>query len=186
MDTLRAQGRTLIVATLLVALLVPTAALAQDAGTPLSQVPDEYEPALRLVADELGVSYDDLATASAGELQGALCTQLDATSTDELVADTRTALAQVPDSQLQALSDAERARLDENLPGIIARIETEYCAGAGEAPRKVGDVPVPERVDTGGGGTGDDAALPLAFGALFATLFGAVGITLTGRRGRAT
>ena len=84
-----------------------------------------------------------MATASAGELQGALCTQLDATSTDELVADTRTALAQVPDSQLQALSDAERARLDENLPGIIARIETEYCAGAGEAPR--GPTPSPPR-----------------------------------------
>jgi hypothetical protein len=84
----------------------------------------------------------------------------------------------VPDSQL---SDAERAQLDENLPAIVEQIESEFCA-AGDAPRKVGDVPVPERVNTGGGGADDDRTLPLAFGGLFAALFGAVGITVTGRR----
>jgi hypothetical protein len=181
-DTLRDQGRAFIVVALLVALLLPTAALAQDAGAPLSQVPDEYEPVLRIVADELGLAYDELAAASPDEFRGALCAEFDATSTDQLVADTRAALSQVPDGQLAALSEAERAQLDENLPTIIARIETDYCAPAADAARKVGGVPVPEHVETGGGGTGDDGALPLAFAALFATLFGAVGITLTGRR----
>jgi hypothetical protein len=182
-DTLRDRSRLCIVAALLVALLLPTAALAQDADAPLSQVPDEYVPALRLVAGELGLSYDELATASADELRSALCTQLDATSDEQLVAETRAALADVPDSQLQALSDAERVQLDENLPRIITGIRTDYCAPAADAAKKVGDVPVPQRVETGGGGAGDaDRALPLVFGALFGALFGAVGITLTGRR----
>lgn len=45
-----------------------------------------------------------------------------------------------------------------------------------------GDIPVPTRVDTGGGGAGDAGSIPAAFGALFATLFGLVGVGVTRKR----
>lgn len=43
-------------------------------------------------------------------------------------------------------------------------------------------IPVPNRVDTGGGGAADGALVPLVFGGLFASLFGLFGVGLVRRQ----
>lgn len=209
---------------LLAALMLPAAALAQEAdGPPLADVPAAYEPALQLAAQQLGLSYDELRSASREELQQTLCAALDRTTHEQVVADARAALDSATDEQLAALSASERQRLHTNLPAIVAAVDREYCdeaatgddgeatpsggadaadavdetgatpdadegatGDAGEADddavTTVDDIPVPNRVDTGGGGAGDGQQLPAAFGALFATLFGALGVAATARR----
>jgi hypothetical protein len=192
----------LVAALLLVVIVLPTAAMAgEPEDAPLSDVPGAYEPALRAAAEGLGLSYDELTSASEDELQTLLCDTLDGTSTDQIVAQAKAAMDEAPEEELAELSDAERAQLIANLPAIIAQVESQYCdddaaaggdeadddetdadAGAsGDDAASDGDIPVPTRVDTGGGGTGDAGMVPVAFGALFATLFGLVGVGVTVR-----
>jgi len=193
-DTLQNLGRMLVAALLLLAVVLPTAAVAGEPDeSPLSEVPGAYEPALRAAAEGLGLSYDELMSASEDELQAMLCDELDATPTDEIVAQARVALDEAP--ELAELGDAEREQLIEDLPAIIAQVESQYCddgattgddeadgaAGADDAASD-GDIPVPTRVDTGGGGAGGAGVVPVAFGALFAALFGLVGVGVTARR----
>jgi len=184
-DTLQNLGRMLVAALLLLAVVLPTAAVAGEPDeSPLSEVPGAYEPALRAAAEGLGLSYDELMSASEDELQAMLCDELDATPTDEIVAQARAALDEAP--ELAELGDAEREQLIEDLPTIIAQVESRYCddgatTGDDEAASD-GDIPVPTRVDTGGGGAGGAGVVPVAFGALFAALFGLVGVGVTARR----
>jgi hypothetical protein len=183
-------GRVLVAALLVLTAMVPAAALAQEASDePLSDVPSTYEPALRAAAEGLGLSYDELTAASEEELQSVLCAKFDELSTEDIVAQARAALAEASDGALAGLSDDERTQLEANLPTIIGQVESEYCAAGGSSSgdaraeeRTTGDIPVPNRVDTGGGGAGGAGAVPMAFGLLFATLFGLVGIGVTGRR----
>ena len=206
METLQNLGRMLVAALLLAVIVLPTAAMAgEPEDAPLSDVPGAYEPALRAAAEGLGLSYDELTSASEDELQTLLCDKLDETPTDQIVAEARAALDEAPEEELAELSDAERAQLIANLPAIIAQVESQYCQDGGEDTATGGDeagddetdagagasgddtasasdIPVPTRVDTGGGGAGDAGMVPVAFGALFAALFGLVGVGVTLRR----
>lgn len=193
----------LAAALLVLTVLLPTVAAAQESDdAPLSDVPSQYVPALRAAAQGLGLSYDELTSASEDELQELLCSKLDETPTDEIVAEARKALDEAPDDELAELSDAERRQLEANLPVIIAQIESQYCDAATTSgddaatsgdetaggdtstddASEDGDIPVPTRIDTGGGGTGGTGMVPVAFGTLFAALFGLVGVGVTGRR----
>lgn len=189
-------GRMLAAALLVLVIVLPTAAVAQESGdAPLSDVPQQYEPALRAAADGLGLSYDELTSASEEELQTMLCGELADTPTDQIVAQARTALEEAPADELAELSDAERQQLIANLPAIIAQVESQYCddaatsgdaeddaaASGDDASSDDGEIPVPTRVDTGGGGAGGAGTVPAAFGALFAALFGLVGVGVTRR-----
>jgi hypothetical protein len=188
-------GRTLVAALLALTVLVPTAAVAGEAGDPpLSDVPSEYVPALRAAADGLGLSYDELTSASEDELKTLLCDELDTMSTQEVVAQARAALEKAPEEEV---GDAEREQLMANLPMIIEQVASEYCDGDDVKGDDVtdeditsdvdddvtsdDDVPVPTHVDTGGGGAGGAGMVPAAFGALFAGLFGLVGVGITRR-----
>ena len=215
METLQNLGRMLVAALMVLTVVLPTAAAAgEPEKRPLSDVPSEYAPALRAVAEGLGLSYDELTSASKDELQTLLCDTLDETSTDEIVARARAALDDAPDEELAKLGDAEREQLMAKLPAIIERVASRYCDDddakkddadddakkddadddakkddADDDTRKddgddvaSGDIPVPTRVDTGGGGAGGAGMVPAAFGALFAALFGLVGVGVTGRR----
>ena len=211
METLQNLGRMLVAALMVLTVVLPTAAAAgEPEKRPLSDVPSEYAPALRAVAEGLGLSYDELTSASKDELQTLLCDTLDETSTDEIVARARAALDDAPDEELAKLGDAEREQLMAKLPAIIERVASRYCDdddakkddakkddadddakkddGDDDAKKDdgddvaSGDIPVPTRVDTGGGGAGGAGMVPAAFGALFAALFGLVGVGVTGRR----
>lgn len=189
----------LAAALLVLVIVLPTAAVAQESGeAPLSDVPKQYEPALRAAADGLGLSYDELTSASEEELQTMLCGELADTPTDQIVAQARTALKEAPADELAELSDAERKQLIANLPAIIAQVESQYCdddaatsgdvedddataSGDDASSEDDGEIPVPTRIDTGGGGAGGAGMVPAAFGALFAALFGLVGVGVTRR-----
>jgi hypothetical protein len=232
--TLQKLGRMLVAALLVLTVVLPTAAAAGESEK--TNVPSEYAAALRVVAEGLGVSYEELTSASKHELQTLLCDKLDKMSTDEIVAKAREALDEVPEEEL---GDAEREQLMEKLPAIVERLGSRYCDGydrrkdrddrrkdRGDDRRddddakkdedakdddaekdevddvkdddvkdddvkdddvkdddvKDDDIPVPTRVDTGGGGAGGTGMVPAAFGALFAALFGLVGVGITGRR----
>jgi hypothetical protein len=206
-EKLQNLGRMLVLALLVLTVVLPTAAVAGERDdAPLSDVPSEYVPALRAAAEGLGLSYDELTSASEDELQALLCDKLDQTSTDEIVAQARAALDEAPEEELAQLSDAEREQLMEDLPAIIGQVESRYCdddagtsgddtsgddvddtddtdAGTSDDDASLdGDIPVPTRVDTGGGGAGGAGTVPVAFGALFAALFGLVGVGVTNRR----
>ena len=207
METLQNLGRMLVAALLVLMVVLPTAAVGgEPSDAPLSDVPGEYVPALRAAADGLGLSYDELTSASEDELQALLCDKLDETSTDEIVAQARAALDKAPEEELAQFSDAEREHLTKNLPSLIGQVESRYCDGdagtsgddtsgdgvdetndtnagtSDDGGSSDGDIPVPTRVDTGGGGAGGVGTVPVAFGALFAALFGLVGVGVTTRR----
>ena len=226
-------GRTLAAAAVALTIAVPGTAAAQPpSGGPLTGLPDEFQPAARAVAEELGLSYDELTTASDDELEATLCAEVDGASPEQIAARADDALQA---DNVGHLTAAERERLQSRLPDVISELESRYCATAatttadgdgdsrdGDADGSAGDdeggtdddadqttddadgstdgdddraddagagttnddgIPLPTRVDTGAGGTtGTGNAAPMAFGALFATLFGMVGIGLTRRR----
>lgn len=211
METLRNLGRMLVAGLLVLMVALPTSASASGPDdAPLSDVPSAYVPALRAAAEGLGLSYDELTSASEDELRTLLCDKLDEMPTDAVVAQARAALREAPEAELAELSDAERRALIADLPAILAQVESRYCDGDGDATTggdgsdggdaaagddgatgdagasgeatSGGDIPVPTRVDTGGGGAGGAGPVPAAFGALFAALFGLVGLGVTGRR----
>jgi hypothetical protein len=185
----------LAAALLVLAVMVPgTAAAAND--NPLSNVPEQYDPAIAAAAGELGVSADELKNASRDELQKLICTELEDVSSDELTARVQNALSEVPEEQLADLSEAERAQLEARLPGLISQLksacETSAVDDAEDTDAEAADdeadddAAVPERVDAGGGGlTGSSATAPLLFGGIFAALFGMFGIATVGKRRRA-
>lgn len=194
----------LATALLLLALLPGFALAAESDEQPLAGLPSEYGPALGAAADQLGVSADELEAASSDELESLLCSKLEESSRDELVAGAKTALASAPQPELQNLSADEQAKLEARLPSLIEELDAKYCStasaadgasgaggdsadggsggsGSGAATSDSG-VPVPNRVDTGGGGAADGALVPLAFGGLFASLFGLLGVGVVRRR----
>lgn len=188
----------LAVALLALTVAVPSVAAAEESDdAPLSEVPAKYQAVIEVAAQELGVSASELQSASRQELQDLLCSKLDSTPTDELVADVKQALEEAPPAALADTSDAELAQLEAQLPTIIAQIEDQYCdgadeeAGADEAAGGAGTdesdsgIPTPSRIDTGGGGAAAAGGAPFAFGGLFAALFGLFGIGLMGRRRKA-
>lgn len=226
-------GRVLAAAALVLTIVLPGAAAAQEpAERPLADIPEELVPGMRAVAEQFGLSYEQLRNASEAQLEAVLCAEADDASPQQIATRASAAL----DDSGSDLSDAERQRLQKRLPGIIADLETEYCAtgaatddrdegstgatgddhngrtgegdgatndasepaggdddgssddeaaqtGNGSAATNSDGIPLPTRVDTGAGGaTGGDNAAPIAFGALFASLFGMVGVGLTRRQ----
>jgi hypothetical protein len=174
---------------LVLAVMVPGVAAATS-DNPLSKVPPEYEPAIEAAADELGVSLDELKNASRDELQELICTELADVSKDDLTARVQNALSEVPEEQLAELSDAERKQLEAQLPALVGQLKSA-CEARGvddaEAANDEADdeAPVPDRVESGGGGLTDaGATVPLAFGGIFAALFGVFGIATIGKRRR--
>lgn len=175
--TLNRLGRMLAAVLLVMAVAVPGVAAADESDdAPLSELPSEYEPALDAAADQLGVAPEELKSASREELTALLCDKLDETSPDELAAEVSEALDEAPEE----LSEEQRAELERRLPALISQLETEYCAS--DEGDDADEIPVPSRIDTGGGGAATGAAMPLAFGALFAALFGLFGVGAVGRR----
>lgn len=184
-------GRMLAAALLVMALAVPGVAAADESEeAPLSEMPAEYEQVLDAAAAALGVTPEELKSASRDELATLLCDKLDATSPEQLAAEAQDVLEQ--GDGLEQLSEAERAQLEGQLPTLISQLESEYCASddSDDSADDTGSdddadddaIPVPSRIDTGGGGAAAGGAMPLAFGALFAALFGLFGIGAVGRR----
>jgi hypothetical protein len=173
---------------------VPGVASAGDKN-PLSEVPPEFEPAVDAVAAELGISADSLKSASREELQTLLCSELEGESADDVAARVQKALDEIPESELEGVSEVERQAVESQLPSIIADIkaaceesgvsDTEETDDSG-AEESDDDVPTPSQVDAGGGGV-DQAGTtaPLVFGGIFAALFGLFGVAIIGMRRRA-
>ncbi|MBW3604823.1 MAG: hypothetical protein KY460_07930 [Actinobacteria bacterium] len=196
-------GRMLAVTLLLTALMSGVALAGESDDHPLADLPKEYAPALDAAASQLGVSSADLTSASRDELESLLCSKLEKSSAEEIAAGAKQALADAPEEQLKDLSEAQRAQLEARLPSIIAELESEYCATSATADDH-GDsdsdddgssagsdsgtttsesgIPVPTRVDTGGGGAADGLLVPAAFGGLFAALFGLFGVGMMRRQ----
>jgi hypothetical protein len=184
----------LAVALMALAAAVPGVASAEESDNPLSQVPDKYEPVLDAAAGELGVSSDKLKSASKKELQQLLCSELEGESAADVSARVKAAMEEVPDEQLEGLSQAERQQLEAQLPVLISQIKNA-CADSGVSEAEEADdasdaddddVPVPDRIDAGAGGvTGTGSTAPLIFGGVFAALFGLFGIAIIGMRRRA-
>jgi hypothetical protein len=183
------------VAVMALAVAMPGVASAQQSDNPLSEVPAEYEPVLDAAAGELGVSADKLQSASREELQQLLCSELEGQSKQDVLARVRAAMKQVPDEQLEGLSQAERQQLEARLPTLITQLQaacddgpvgdTEQADDASD-DESDDDGSVPDRVDSGAGGVTDaGAAAPIIFGGLFAALFGLFGIAIVGPRRRA-
>jgi hypothetical protein len=184
----------LAVALMALTIAVPGVASAGDKN-PLSEVPPEFAPAVDAVAEELGVSAESLKSASRKELQTLLCSELEGESAEDVAARVQTALDDIPESELEGVSEVERQAIESQLPTIISEIksacdesgvnDTEEAddSAAGESDD---DVPTPNRVDAGGGGV-DEAGTtaPLVFGGIFAALFGLFGIAIIGMRRRA-
>ena len=181
------------VAMMALAVAVPGVASAQQSDNPLSDVPAEYEPVLDAAAGELGVSADKLQSASREELQQLLCSELEGQSEQDVLARVHAAMNQVPDEQLEGLSQAERQQLEARLPTLIMQLQaacddgavsdTEQADDASSDDESDDDGSVPERVDAGAGGMTDaGAAAPIIFGGLFAALFGLFGIAIVGTR----
>lgn len=162
------------------------AAAGESDDSPLSKVPEQYQPIVDVAAEELGVSADELRSASRDELQSLVCAELESRSTSDLVADVEAALEASPPKEYRELSDAQREQLVQQLPTLIGQLEGEYCEtsasdDAADADAD-DDIPVPTRVDTGGGGAATAAGAPALFGAVFAALFGLFGVGVTARR----
>ncbi|CAN5912727.1 hypothetical protein BH23ACT10_BH23ACT10_09230 [soil metagenome] len=194
-------GRLIAVALLLTALIPGVAFAGESDDNPLAGLPDQYEPAVDAAASQLGVSAEELTSASRDELESLLCSKLDESSVEEIAAGAKEALADAPDKDLEKLSADQRAQLEARLPSMIRELEAEYCATSNtvdddddaaadgssdsdsdsDATSESG-IPVPNRVDTGGGGAADGPLVPLAFGALFAGLFGLFGVGVTRRQ----
>jgi hypothetical protein len=164
----------LAAALLVLAVAVPGVAAAEEKASekPLSDVPSEYEPALDAVAQELGVSSDDLKGASKEELQKLLCAHIDELTVEEVLALAEPALAD--------LTAEERAQVEEQLPLLWDKLKSDVCVHADEVDEGVDQVP--SRVDTGGGGMSSGRTLPALFGAVFAGLFGALGVRVISRQ----
>lgn len=179
-------GRVLVAASLVLMVSAPgVAAAGESDDSPLSKVPEQYQPMVEVAAEELGVSPEELRSASRDELQSLVCSELESRSTSQLVADVEAALESSPPKEYQELSEAERGQLVEQLPAIIGQLEGEYCeTGAAGSSDDSGDdeIPVPTRVDTGGGGAAAAGGAPAVFGAVFAALFGLFGVGVTARR----
>ena len=176
----------LVAASLVLMVFAPgVAAAGESDDSPLSKVPEQYQPMVDVAAEELGVSSEELRSASRDELQSLVCDQLESRSTQQLVADVQAALASSPPKEYRELSDAEREQLAEQLPTIIGQLEGEYCeTSTAESTDDSDDdeIPTPSRVDTGGGGAAEAGGAPVLFGALFAALFGLFGVGVTARR----
>lgn len=209
-ETLIRLGRMLAVALLLTALMSGVALAGESDDHPLADLPKEYAPALDAAASQLGLTSADLTSASRDELESLLCSKLETSSTDEIAAAAKQALADAPEEQLKDLSDAQRAQLEARLPSIIAELEAEYCTTSATADDDDGDsdgaddgdhdddgssagsdsgtttsesgIPAPTRVDTGGGGAADGLLVPAVFGGLFAALFGLFGVGVMRRQ----
>lgn len=187
----------LAAALLALTVAVPGVAAATGGGeNPLSKVPAEFEPALEAAADELGISAGELKNSSRDELQDLVCTELDGRSATDIAAAVQDAIDNVPKEQLEGLSSAELALLEEQLPTLIAQLKSACAEGVAEAEGTSDDgaasdsdddTPVPERVDAGAGGLTDatGSKVPVIFGAAFAIMFGVFGIALIGMRRRA-
>lgn len=201
-------GRLLAVALLLTALIPGLALAAESDDHPLAGLPKEYKPVVAAAASQLGVSADELESASDSELESLLCSKLKESSVEEIAAGAKKALADAPKKDLKHLSDAQRSQLEARLPGLIRELEAKYCTTAtttsdttdsddeggathsdsDEASGSTGSttsesgIPVPNRVDTGGGGAADGVTVPVAFGALFASLFGLFGVGVMRRQ----
>ncbi len=166
------------------------AAAEESDDSPLSKVPDQYQPIVDVAAEELGVPADELRSASRDELQSLVCAELESRSTSDLVADVEAALEASPPKEYRELSDAQREQLVHQLPTLIGQLEGEYCetSASDDADddhaddHADDDIPVPTRVDTGGGGAATAAGAPALFGAVFAALFGLFGVGVTARR----
>jgi hypothetical protein len=176
----------LIAASLLLMVVAPGVAAASEGDAPLSEVPERYQPMVEAAAEELGVPADELRSASRDDLQALVCDELESRSTSGLVADVEAALEAAPPKEYRKLSEAEREQLVSQLPTLIGQLEGEYCETSADASTDDGDdedeIETPTRVDTGGGGAAGAAGAPVAFGAVFAALFGLFGVAVTGRR----
>jgi hypothetical protein len=186
----------LAVALMALTIAVPGVASATGDENPLSEIPPQYEPALEAVAAELGVSADSLQSASREELQTMLCSELEGESAEEAAARVKSALADIPDSELEGVSEVEREAIESQLPEIVSEVKTaceesgvsdteETDDSAEEADESDDDVPTPNRVDAGGGGNEASTSAPLVFGGIFAGLFGLFGVAIIGMRRRA-
>lgn len=192
-------GRLIAVALLLTALIPGVAFAGESDDNPLAGLPSQYEPAVDAAAAQLGVSAEELTSASRDELESLLCSKLDESSAEEIAAGAKEALANAPEEDLKKLSADQRAQLEARLPSLIKELEAEYCTtsntvdddddaaadGSGsdsDATTSESGIPVPNRVDTGGGGAADAPLVPLVFGGLFAGLFGLFGVGLTRRQ----
>jgi hypothetical protein len=187
----------LVAASLVLMVFAPGSAVAGESDdSPLSKVPEQYQPMVDVAAEELGVSSEDLESASPGDLRSLVCAELESRSTSQLVADVQAALEASPPKEYQDLSEAEREQLEQQLPTLIGQIEGEYCEtsaagssddsdaddGSDAGDDRDGEIPVPTRVDTGGGGAAAAGGAPVLFGVLFAALFGLFGVGVTARR----
>lgn len=234
-------GRTFAVALLLMALMPGMALAGESDDHPLASLPSEYAPALEAAAAQLGVSSEQLTSASGEELESLLCSKLDQSSVNQFAARATAALNDASLKDVENLSAAQHAQLEARLPSLIRELEAKYCTTAaggdgvrtdvaagsgadasGSAGSASGDagsggsaaaasgsggsgsaasgsadsasggaaagttsdsgIPVPNRVDTGGGGAADGQLLPLAFGGLFAALFGLFGVGVMRRQ----
>lgn len=172
----------LAAALLALALMVPGVASAGD--NPLSDVPPEFEPAVDAAAGELGVSADELKSASKEELQKLLCGELEGESSADIAARVQQALDDAPKEQLKGLSEGELAQIKTQIPLLISQLK-EACAEREDVADADDDtdVPTPERVDAGAGGlTNADGMVPVAFGGAFALLFGLFGFAIVRMR----
>ena len=174
------------------AVAVPGAAAATG-DNPLSKVPAEFEPAIEIAAQELGVSADDLQNSSREELQDLLCSELESQSADDVAARVKEALASASAEDLGGLSESEVALLQGQLPELISELKAACAEGAGDVEETSdddaeagddSDTPTPTNIETGAGGlTGaSGAVVPLVFGGAFALLFGAFGFAVARSR----
>ncbi|HSK91523.1 MAG TPA: hypothetical protein VK875_09435 [Euzebyales bacterium] len=161
--------------------------MASAGDNPLSDVPPEFEPAVDAAAGELGVSADELKSASKEELQKLLCGKLEGESSADIAARVQQALDDAPKEQLKGLSEGELAQIKTQIPLLISQLkeacaEREDVADTDDASDDT-DVPTPERVDAGAGGlTNADGMVPVAFGGAFALLFGLFGFAIVRMR----
>lgn len=181
-------GRVLAAALLASAVVVPGVAAAST-DNPLSELPSEYEPALDMTAEELGVAPDELKDSSQEELLTLLCAELEGTSADDAVSRVRKALDSASSDDLGGLSESEVAKLEAQLPMLIAQLKTACADSAGDVDETSDDsddavTPTPSNIETGAGGlmSAPGAGVPLAFGAAFALLFGAFGLAVVRMR----
>lgn len=143
-------GRMIAAAAVALTLAMPGAAAAQEASErPLADLPDDLAPAVRAIAQEFGLSYEQLVNASDEQLEEVLCAEVDAVSPKQIATQAGAAL----DDADSTLSDAERERLIAQLPAIIADLEAEYCTTATTTAEERG-----QASGDGADGSNDDAA----------------------------
>lgn len=187
-------GRMLAAALLALALVVPGVASATD--NPLSKVPAEFEPAIDVAAEELGVSADELQNSSREDLQKLLCGELEGESADDVAARVQSALDSASAEDLGGLSESEIAQLQAQLPALISQLKSacgdsagdvEEASDADDADDSGSETPTPTNIETGAGGLTDTSgtSVPLVFGGAFALLFGAFGFAVVRMRRRA-